>query len=369
MPETNPESVMAIASRFDVGGEVVAVERHGSGHIHETWASRVESGGESSRFIHQRLNRSVFPSPERLMDNLERVTGHLRAKIVAEGGDPRRESLTLVPSADGGPYLRTESDEIWRTFTFIEGATARDTATSPDHAYQVGRAFGRFLERLADLPPPRLHETIPHFGDGRRILAAFLDALAIDPEDRARSAWPEVTFARDHEMESDLLIGLLEERRVPERVIHFDTKINNVLVDAASGEAVCVIDLDTVMPGTALYDFGDAVRLGACRAAEDETDLSKVEIDLDLFDGLTRGWMEGAGRLLVGEEIEQLVPAARSIAYTMGVRFLADFLAGDTYFRTSRQDHNLHRCRTQFALVRDIGRKLDELRSIVDRYR
>lgn len=367
MPETTPEAVAAIASRFDVGGGVVAVEKHGAGHIHETWISRVESDGETRRFVHQRLNREVFPSPERVMENLARVTGHLRARILADGGDPARETLTLVPTLDGGTLLRAESGDAWRTFAFIEGATAPEAATSPEHAYQAGKAFGLFITRLSDLPAPRLHETIPHFGDGRRRLAAFLDALAIDPVERARSAWPEIEFARNHELESDLLVDLLEEGRVPERVIHFDTKINNVLLDDETGEAVCVIDLDTVMPGTVLHDFGDAVRLGACRAAEDETDLSKVAIDLDLFDGLARGWSAGAGELLAREEIEYLVPAARSVAYTMGVRFLTDYLAGDTYFRTSRDDHNLDRCRTQFALVRDIGCKVDELRSIVER--
>jgi Ser/Thr protein kinase RdoA (MazF antagonist) len=366
MSRTPSERVAGIAAGFRLGGDVVSVEPLGSGHIHETWASRVETGDGARRFVHQRINRSVFARPDQLMENIGRVTAHLREKIASEGGDPDRETLTVVPALDGASFLTADDGAPWRTFAFIEGTRSYDAPTGPEHAYQAGRAFALFQRRIADLSGPPLHETIPGFGDSHRRFAALLDALAANPLGRADGARAEIEFARGRERLADYLVDLLDDARVPTRIIHFDTKINNVLVDERTGEAVCVIDLDTVMPGTALYDFGDAVRRGAWRAAEDERDVSDIRVDADLFEGLARGYLGIARSFLTAAEIDGLIPAAEAVAHTMGVRFLADHLSGDTYFGVQREGQNLDRCRVQFALVRAIERQSDRLRAILD---
>jgi Ser/Thr protein kinase RdoA (MazF antagonist) len=362
MPDDTTQVLKNIVERFRVGGEVTSVEPLGSGHIHDTYASTVLTAAGTARFVHQRINRSVFPSPERLQENVVRVTSHLRRKIAAEGGDPERETLTVVPTRDGGNLHEDSLGESWRTFRFVENARTLDVPGSPKHAYEIAAAFGRFLRRVADLPGPRLHETIPGFGDTRARIDAFREALEADRLGRAAAVGAEVEFVRAREGLAAVLPTLLEQRLVPERIVHHDTKVDNVLIDEDTGRGICVIDLDTVMPGSVLHDFGDMVRLGATRAAEDEKDLSLVSVDEELFEGLVRGYMDEAGPVLTAGEIEHLVEAARITAFVVGVRFLTDHLAGDTYFRILREGHNLDRCRVQFALVRDLEEKADRLR-------
>jgi Ser/Thr protein kinase RdoA (MazF antagonist) len=358
-----------IVTRFLRGGRLVSVEPFGSGHIHDTYVSRVEGPQGVSRLVHQRINHHVFADPAQVMENIARVTGHLRARIRAEGEDPARRTLTVVPTDEGGDFLRTGDGHFWRTFLYIEGARSHDTARGPEHAYQVARAFALFQHRLADLPPPRLHEVIPQFGNTRKRFEGLLAMLDADPLNRAGGAKPEIAFALERESLASLLVDLRAQDRVPERVVHHDTKINNVLIDDATGEGICVIDLDTVMPGTALYDFGDGVRFGCTRAAEDETDLDKVKLDLDLFEPFARGYLEVACEFLTPVEFDHLVPASRAFAHVLGARFLSDHLAGDRYFKIHREGHNLDRCRTQFAMVREIEAKAEHMQAIVDGYR
>lgn len=369
MADNRQRALLDIAGRFRTGGEIVSVEPLGSGHIHDTYVSRVTGSAGPSRFVHQKINDRVFPSPRLLMQNVERVTSHLRSKVIAEGGDPHRETLAIVPTVEGGSFLKTGAGEIWRTYEYIEGAQTFDTLRHPRQAEQVGRAWAVFQRRMADLPAPRLHETIPGFGDTRRRFEDCSRAIGEDRAGRAAGAQDAIEFFGQHEALSSLLVDLRRDDQIPERIAHYDTKPNNVMIDDGTGEGICVIDLDTVMPGTVLYDFGDFVRVGATKADEDESDPSRVELDLELFEGIAAGYLGTAREFLTAREIENLVDAAAAITFTIGLRFLTDHLDGDRYFRVHREGHNIDRCRAQFALVADILRKADAMRAAVDRYR
>jgi len=361
--------IAEIAARFRIGGRFIDAAAYGAGHINRTYVSRAATPGGVVRYVHQRINHDVFKHPEELMSNIERVTSHIRGKHVAAGRDPARRVLTVVPALDGRSFHRTDDGEYWRTYLFVEGAHTSDVAESPDHAYSAAKAFAEFQSMVGDLPGERLYETIPNFGDSRRRFDSLVEAAEIDAAGRAAEVAGEIDFALARQDVTPVLGDLLARGRVPERIIHYDTKINNVLIDDRTGEGICVIDLDTVMPGAAMYDFGDMVRLGAATAAEDERDLSKVHLDLDMFEGLARGYLEVAGRFLTPVEIDYLAFSARLIALTTGTRFLTDHLAGDVYFRTHRPGQNLDRCRTQFAMVREMEENADRMEAIVNRYR
>lgn len=362
----------AVAAAFRTGGRTLSIRPFGSGHINDTYVSLVDSATGPRRFVHQRINSDVFRSPTQVMENIERVTTHIRDKLVVEGRNPERRVLTLVPPTrehDGGWFHRMDDGETWRTYRFIEGATALDIAQGPDHAKSVARAFGLFQHQIGDLPGARLHETVPHFADTARRFSDLKEALKSDCLNRALEARSEIDFAGDRARALSLFGELLAARSIPERIVHHDTKINNVLIDDVTGEGVCVIDLDTVMPGTALYDFGDMVRMGASRAAEDERRLDIVGLDLRLFEALVEGYLLETREFLTRTEVDHLVDAARIVTLTIGVRFLTDFLSGDTYFKTSRPQHNLERCRAQFAMVQDMETLTDRMHAIVDRNR
>jgi len=362
-----PSDPTAVAGRFRLGGEVQSVRRLGRGHIHDTWISRVRTPAGPRRFVHQRLNRHVFPAPGRVMENIARVTAHVRERVEREGGDPERESLTLLPTIDGEWFHETADGRCWRTYRYIEGTIRHDGVAPPRVVAAAARAFARFLRRVADLPGPRLHETIPHFGDTRRRYRALVEAVDSDAHGRAAGSRAEIDLALAREDLSRLLPDALERGEVPERVIHFDTKLNNVLLDANGGEGVCVIDLDTVMHGTALYDFGDCARSATCRGPEDARDPEAAGFDLERFEALARGWLEAAPGFLTPREIDLLPAAARAVTYTCGVRFLTDHLAGDRYFKVGRPGHNLDRCRTQFRMLRDMERLADRMDAAIAR--
>jgi len=366
MADNRQGALLEIVGRFRTGGEIVSVEPLGSGHIHDTYVSQVHGSAGPARFVHQRINDHAFASPEMLMQNVERVTSHLRSKILAEGGDPHRETLTIVPTVEGGSFLKTGAGEFWRTYEYIEGARTFDTLDQPRQVEQAGRAWAVFQRRIADLPGPRLHETIPCFGDTRRRYEDCSRAIGEDRAGRAAGAREEIDFVERHEALSHLLTDLLRDGRVPERIAHYDTKPNNVMIDDDTGEGICVIDLDTVMAGTVLYDFGDFVRVGATLAAEDEPDPSRVELDLGLFEGIATGYLGIAREFLTASEIDHLVDAAAAVTFTIGLRFLADHLDGDRYFRIHRPHQNIDRCRTQFGLVADILRKAEAMRAAID---
>ena len=362
--------IAGVVDAFQIEGTFLDAAPYGSGHINDTYASRVRAAnGATVRYIHQRINHTVFRDPARLMDNIARVTEHQRRKILAAGGNPDRECLTLVPSADGAPYHRDADGSWWRTYLFIEGARTYDLVERPEHAYHAGRAFGLFQRQLADLDGPRLHETISDFHHTPKRVAALEEAVRRDTAGRGGAAREEIDFALARADMASRLVDLQAEGRLPERITHNDTKFNNVMIDDTTSEGVCVIDLDTVMPGLVLYDFGDSVRTGANAAVEDERDLSKVALSVERFEQLARGYIETAGDILTASEIDELAFSARLITYEIGIRFLADHLAGDTYFKVHREGHNLDRARVQFALVADMERQSDAMQAIVERHR
>lgn len=344
-----------VVDRFAVYGELEAIAPFGTGHINHTFASRWKQAGTRVRYLHQRINENVFPRPDQVMENIARVTAHIEAKLRAEGaGDRSRRTLTVVPARDGAPWVRDEEGGWWRTYLFIEDAKTFEVASSPSQAKMLGAAVGRFQKQLADLGGPRLHETIAGFHDMEKRYAAFDAALAADASGRAKDVKPEIDFMRANRERGCVLIRALREGRIPERICHNDTKMNNILIDELGGEGLCVTDLDTVMPGTPLYDFGDLVRTVTTRAEEDERDLSKVVFDLAYFDALADGYLSEAETFMSPAETSLLAEAGRAITQIMGLRFLTDHLAGDRYYRIARPGHNLDRCRTQIALIKSM---------------
>ena len=358
----------AILDQFQIPGSLIAVEPYGGGHINDTYRSRFQEGTQQRFYIHQRINHKVFTEPERLMENIRRVTEHLRAKLSAGGGDPSRETLTLVPAVDRRCFVQ-DGEDFWRTYLFIDGATTYDLVEKPEHIYHAGYAFGRFQKLLADMPDPPLHETIPNFHHTPARFAQFEAALAADVAGRADGCRKEIEFALARKEMTGTVVDALADGRLPSRITHNDTKFNNVMIDDATGRGICVIDLDTVMPGSVLYDFGDSVRVGTATAVEDERDLSKVSVSLELFEHLARGYLDAARDFLTPTEVELLAFSGRLITFEIGLRFLTDHLAGDTYFKTHRENHNLDRSRTQFKMVAQMEGQADELEQIVRKAR
>jgi len=352
----------AVAEAFAIPGRWLGSEPLRTGWINETLVASFDEGGRRTRYVQQRINRAVFREPERVMENVARVTAHVLAALEREGAPEReRRALQLVPARDGAPCWRDPAGETWRTWRYVEGASSRDVVRTPAEAAAAAEAFARFQAQVADLPEPRLHETIPGFQDARLRFEQLLAAVRADAAGRLAACRAEVDFAAAREPMVDRLNALRAAGAIPERVTHGDTKINNVLLDERSGEALCVIDLDTVMPGFAVYDFGDLARTAATRAAEDERDLAKVRVDPELFAAIAAGWLRGAGGLLLPAERAELVFAARLLPLVIGMRFLADHLAGDRYFRCDRPGHNLDRARVQLALAADFERRAGEL--------
>jgi hypothetical protein len=357
-----------IIAQFDIPGQFEKVVMIDSGHINDTYASRFTTHRGSARYIHQRINTQVFRRPEQLMDNIERVTSFAREAIAAAGGDPLRETLNLVPARAGGSYYRTPGGAYWRTYLYIDGARTYDTVENPTHLRSAAAAFGNFQKLLSRLPGPSLHETIPDFHNTPKRYQAFLSALADDAAGRADAVQPEIDFMLAHATQTSVIVDLLGSGAIPLRVTHNDTKLNNVLIDDRTGEGLCVIDLDTVMPGSALYDFGDAVRAGATTAAEDEPDLGRVNFDLALFDCLASGYVTAARDFLTSTEVKHLAFGGILITLEQALRFLADYLNGDVYYKVHRPGHNLDRCRTQIKLIEDMERQIDQMQAIIGHY-
>lgn len=358
----------AIAREFALAGEVVSASPYGSGHINDTY--KVETGGGTAarRFVLQRINHHVFRRPDELMANVERVCAHAYAKLRSAGApDADRRTLRLIPTKCGRSWHVDAAGNRWRCYHFIEGATGHDVVRSPAQAYAAAKAFGAFQALLADLPGERLHETIPDFHHTPARFARFQEALAKDAQGRAALAVPEIAFALARAGEVGVLVDALRAGTLPERVTHNDTKLNNVLLDDVTQEGVCVIDLDTVMPGSVLYDFGDLVRTSTSPAAEDETDLSQVRMQFPMFEALVQGYLAAAGGFLTPKEKELLPFAGKLITFEIGLRFLTDWLEGDTYFKIKRPTHNLDRARTQFKLVESIEAQLPAMQALVAR--
>jgi len=359
-----------LGDQFVIDGDFISAVPYGSGHINETFAASygTADGRRRRRYIHQRINHEVFRDPAALMRNVARVTRHIRAKLEAEAaGEIDRRVLTLVPTRDGADYLVDEDGGYWRTYLFIERAATFDVVEAPEQAREVARAFGEFQKQLTDLEPPSLVDTIPGFHDTPRRLEAFRSAVRDDVARRVAGADEEIRRLESFAPLADTVLSLVRQGLVPLRVAHNDTKINNVMIDDVTGKAVCVIDLDTVMPGLALDDFGDLVRTSVCFAKEDDRDLSKVRVELPLFEGLAQGYIEATRELLTEAEIDSLVLAGKLMTYECALRFLTDHLQGDTYFRVHHEGHNLDRARVQIALLDSLVAHESEMRRIVSR--
>lgn len=362
-----PLELARVARRFAIDGDLVDGAPYGSGHINDTFALTVRVAGGARRFILQRINHAIFKDPVSLVANIEAVTDHIRRRLEASGArDADRRALRLVPTREGASLL-CDADRYWRAYAFIEGASSHDVVERPGVAFEAASAFGAFQRALSDYAGPPLAETIPHFHDTRRRYADFEGAVAADPRQRASSAAGEIEFARSRFRLAGRLMELRDAGAAPRRITHNDTKINNVLIDDASGEGLCVIDLDTVMDGIALFDFGDLVRTGAARAREDERDLRRVDLDLELFAAIARGYAETARSLLTRAETDQLVSSAQVMTYQQGLRFLTDHLQGDPYFKIRRPGQNLERARTQFRLLQRLEDRRDAMERIVER--
>ena len=352
--------VRAIAGHFEIPGAFLHAEPCGNGHINDSYRATYRQDGAEVRYVIQRINHHVFQDPVAVMENIQRVTAHLHQKLATET-DSARQTLTVIPARDGRPCYPDADGNYWRTYIFIERTRTYEAIENPAQAYEVARAFGRFQQLLTDLPAPPLHETIPDFHHTPKRFADMEKAIVADAVNRARSAKAEIEFA----LRRRPITGLLLNANLPVRIIHNDSKLDNVLLDAATGQGLCVIDLDTVMPGLAPYDFGDQVRSVTSLTREDERDLSKVRLHLPVFEALARGYLSAASVFLTPAEKQHLVLAGKLITFEIGVRFLADYLAGDTYFKVHREGHNLDRCRTQFKLVGSIEEREESMSNLV----
>lgn len=370
MERVSEEQVREAAAGFQYEGQLKSCEPYGSGHINDTFLLEFEIGEaekKTLKVILQRMNREIFAKPAELMENILGVTSHLREKIIGNGGDPMRETLTVIPAVDGKPYYVDSQGEYWRSYLFITDASCFDKVEKPEDFYESAVAFGHFQRLLADYPAETLHETIQGFHDTKARLHAFRRAVETDVCGRAALVQTEIAFVLERVDMANVFASLLERGELPLRVTHNDTKLNNIMIDNKTGKGICVIDLDTVMPGLAMNDFGDSIRFGASTAAEDEKDLDKVECSMELFEIYTKGFLEGCAGSLTDREVELLPMGAKVMTYECGMRFLADYLEGDHYFKTEREGHNLDRARTQFRLVQDMEEKWETMHDIVRR--
>lgn len=357
-----------IIRKFNIEGEILSVEPFGSGHINDTLCAVVQTGAETKKYVLQKMNTDIFKDPQGLMDNIVKVTEFLKKRIIANGGDPTRETLHFYPTEDGKMFYQDEEGRCWRLEDLILGARSYDLATTLEMFASTGTAFGQFMADLAEFPAEELVEVIPNFHHTGKRFETFESEVKANRAGRIDSCREEVEFALARKELALSLVKQLESGELPVRVTHNDTKINNILMDEKTDKPICIIDLDTIMPGACAYDFGDSIRFGASSAEEDEQDLSKVYMRLDLFEAFTKGYMQAVGKTLTPAEAKSLAVGAAVITFETGIRFLGDHLNGDTYFKIHRPGHNLDRARTQFKLVADMESKMDEMQAIVDKY-
>ncbi len=356
MPKKPDSQIKQALRQFCLEGTPVSFAPYGNGHINDTYLVTTDQ----KRYILQAINHFVFKEPALLMENIERVTAFLRRNA----RDPR-EVLTLVPTLSGDSFYHDPQGDFWRVYLFLENSICLDRVESPADFYECAAAFGKFQRDLSSFPAETLHETIPDFHNTPKRYRDFLQALERDPLGRAAAAQKEIAFVKARADFYPLLLEASRKGDLPLRVSHNDTKSNNVMLDAVTRKALCVIDLDTIMPGFSVTDFGDAIRFGASTAAEDEQDLDRVRLDLDLFKVYTEGFLTGAGHRLTESEVLLLPEGAKMMTIECGMRFLADYLEGDVYFKTAYPEHNLVRARTQFKLVEEMERYQETLKEIV----
>jgi hypothetical protein len=349
-----------IASRFRIDGELIESRRWGDGNVNDTFLTTFRFNGATKRFVHQRINHTVFTDPVRLMENVRRVTDHLIAK--ANGC----RSLRLIDTQEGNWVACDDRGNFWRAYEYVEDTESPNYARDLQQAYQAAKAFGAFQRDLIDLPGPPLSETIPEFHHTRKRLDRFADVVATDPCDRIAEAGEEIAFIGERRELAEWFEAKERSGELPRRVVHNDTKLNNVMLDRNTGEAVCVIDLDTVMPGLVASDFGDLVRSAAASASEDEQDLDKMVFRLDIFEALARGYLDAASSFLTPAELESLPLAPMVLTLELAARFLTDYLEGDPYFKIGYPKHNLDRCRAQLKLLASMEEQKAEIREILE---
>ena len=357
---TDKEIATLAVKQFNTD-EIIGIRPYGNGLINSTWLVTLkDANGNVFRNLLQKINVNVFKNPDQLMDNIVNVTTFLSKKVQEDG------TITVIPTLDNKYYHHDEFGNFWRVYKYIEDTIAYEKIQYDTDFYTCGLAFGEFQQQLADYPAEKLYETIPNFHNTPSRFADFKKALDEDKCGRAKDVKEEIEFVLARECKADAITSKLESGEIPYRVTHNDTKLNNILMDDLTGKAKAIIDLDTIMPGAAAYDFGDSIRFGASTGAEDETDLSKISIDTRLFKVYAKGYLTAANKFLTPAEKDSLVTGAYLMTLECGVRFLTDYLNGDTYFKVLRENHNLDRCRTQFKLVSDMEAKENELRAIIN---
>ncbi len=353
------------AAAYPFCGKIAEIAPYGGGHINDTFLVTCTDGEE---YVLQHINSYVFKRPDEIMENIMGVTKFIAEKLTAEGKDATRGTLTICETSDGTDFYVDSDGEFWRVALNILNTTAYDYAESVEMFKTSGAAFGEFQSMLADYPADTLHETIPHFHDTPDRFRQLEDAIRDNKSGRLENVAAEIEFAKARREDCAILMDLLNEGKLPLKVTHNDTKMSNVLIDNTTGDAVCVIDLDTVMPGLTAFDYGDSIRAGATTAAEDEVDLNKVHFDLDLYKAYTEGFLGAAGKALTETEIRTLPVGAKLMTLEVGMRFLADYLNGDVYFKTKYPQHNLDRARNQFHLVKEMEEKWDDMMAVVEAY-
>ena len=361
-------SEQLICEKFNIKGRFISSTPYGSGHINDTKLVVTRNGDKEYMYILQRINTNVFKNPVGLMNNFTSVTEYLADIIKANGGDPTRETLNVVRATDGKHHVIDDEGNFWRMLYFVKDSLSYDKVEKPEQFYDSAVAFGNFQYMLRDYPADKLVETIPNFHNTPDRLRLFREAVKADACGRAASVKEEIDFVNAREEFANTLENARKEGKLPLRVTHNDTKLNNILFDEKNGKALCIVDLDTIMPGYSVNDFGDSIRFGATTALEDEADLSKVNFDISLYELYVKGFVEGANGGLTECELDLLPIGAMMMTFECGTRFLTDYLNGDTYFKVSRPGHNLDRARNQFKLVRDMEARLDEMRAIVKKY-
>jgi hypothetical protein len=368
--ECNME-IKQICHNFEFEGEYISDQCNKSGHINDTFVvSYTQKDSSIKKYTLQRINTNIFKTPDKLMENMVGVTNHIKNKIREANGDTNREVVNLVKTKTGDYYHTSDRGDCFRAYVYIDDATTYQVVEEPAYLYNSGKAFGKFQEQLKDFPIELLHETIPNFHNTKKRYEDFLFAVNKDVKDRVNGVEAEINFLKERAKDMSIIVDGIEEGLIPLKVTHNDTKFNNVIIDKSTGEAICVIDLDTVMPGSALYDFGDAIRSGAATAEEDEIDLSKVAISLPHFECFAKGFLETAGNSLNKVELDYLPLSAILMTLECGMRFLEDYLKGDVYFKIApnKPEHNLDRARNQFKMVRDMEDKLDLMKEIIKNY-
>ncbi|MGN0572208.1 MAG: phosphotransferase enzyme family protein [Candidatus Fimenecus sp.] len=357
--------IQFLQSNFDLQGTYQSYRTLNDGHINSTFVlDYTDKDGSTHSYVVQRINTNIFKDPDALMGNIVGVTTFLQKKIAARGGNVQRETLNFLPAADGKYYAKDENGSCWRCYHHIGNVYTCNNIDSEEVFYNAGTAFGAFQQELADYPSETLVETIPNFHNTYSRFLDFKKAVEDNLSGRRENVQEEIQFILDREADTHVLLDLIDRGELPLRVTHNDTKLNNILFDSKTNQGICIIDLDTVMPGLALYDFGDSIRFGANTASEDEQDVSKVSLSLPLYKAYTEGYLHTAKDSLWAKEIEYLPFSAKLMTFECGMRFLADYLNGDTYFKTAYPTHNLVRCRTQLALVADMERKMEEMQKI-----